>query len=49
MPIRRKPGEIMEVDWAGNALTTKDPSTGDNLTVYVIVTTLPYSQFFYAE
>lgn len=49
MPIRRKPGEIMEVDWAGNTLNIKDPSTGENLTVYVFVATLPYSQIFYAE
>jgi transposase len=28
MPIRRKLGEIMEVDWAGNTLNIKDPSTG---------------------
>jgi transposase len=49
MPIRRKPGEIMEVDWAGNTLFIQDRSTGERLTVYVFVATLPYSQLFYAE
>lgn len=49
MPIKRKPGEIMEVDWAGSTLSIKDSSTGENLTVYVFVSTLPYSQMFYAE
>ena len=49
MPIRRKPGEIMEVDWAGSTLTIKDPFTGEELTVYVFVSTLPYSQMLYAE
>lgn len=49
MPIRRKPGEIMEVDWAGNTLTINDPANGEALTVYVFVASLPYSQIFYAE
>jgi|LFRM01.1.fsa_nt_gb transposase len=49
MPIRRKPGEIMEVDWAGNTLSIKDRSTGEKPTIYVFVATLPYSQLFYAE
>ncbi len=49
MPIIRKPGEIMEVDWAGSTLSIKDSFTGEDLTVYVFVSTLPYSQMFYAE
>lgn len=49
MPIKRKPGEIMEVDWAGNTLSVKDSYNGEDLTVYVFVSTLPYSQIFYAE
>lgn len=49
MPIRRKPGEIMEVDWAGDTLSIQERSTGEQLPVYVFVATLPYSQLFYAE
>ena len=49
MPIRRKPGEIMEVDWVGDTLSIKDRSTGEKPTIYIFVATLPYSQLFYAE
>lgn len=49
MPIRRKPGEVLEVDWAGSTLSIKDRETGEDLTVYVFVATLPYSQFSYVE
>ena len=49
MPIRRKPGEIMEVDWAGGTLSIKNRSTGEQLIVYLFVATLPYSQLFYVE
>ena len=31
MPIRRKPGEIMEVDWAGSTLVITDRAAGENL------------------
>lgn len=49
MPIRRKPGEIMEVDWAGSTLEVIDRSTGEVLPAYVFVATLPYSQLSYVE
>ena len=49
MPIRRKPGEIMEVDWAGDTLSIKDAATGEDIKVYIFVTSLPYSQIFYVE
>ena len=49
MPIRRKPGEIMEVDWAGSTLKVTDRSTGEDLTAYVFIATLPYSQYSYVE
>src|SRR5699024_11149163 len=35
MPIRRKPGEIMEVDWAGSTLHINDRSTGEKIPAYV--------------
>ncbi|WP_028274848.1 IS21 family transposase [Atopococcus tabaci] len=49
MPIHRKPGEILEVDWAGSTLSLNDRATGEKLTVYVFVATLPYSQYSYVE
>ena len=49
MPIRRKPGEVMEVDWAGSKLQMMDRSTGEMIPVYVFIATLPYSQFSYVE
>lgn len=49
MPIRRKPGEIMEVDWAGSTLKVTDRFTGEDLKAYVFIATLPYSQYSYVE
>ncbi|PID07134.1 MULTISPECIES: IS21 family transposase [unclassified Sporosarcina] len=49
MPIRRKPGKIMEVDWAGTTLHVTDRFTGERIPAYVFIATLPYSQFSYAE
>lgn len=47
--IRRKPGEIMEVDWAGSTAFIIDRDTGERLKVYIFVATLPCSQLSYAE
>lgn len=49
MPIRRKPGEIMEVDWAGSTLHIINRSTGEPIPAYVFIATLPYSQLSYVE
>ncbi|WP_203249336.1 IS21 family transposase [Sporosarcina beigongshangi] len=49
MPIRRKPGEIMEVDWAGSTLGVIDRSTGELMPAYIFIAALPYSQFSYVE
>lgn len=49
MPIRRKPGEILEVDWAGTTLKIMDNSTGEVIPAYVFIATLPYSQLSYVE
>lgn len=49
MPIKRKPGESMEVDWAGSTLKLIDRTTGEDIKVYVFVATLPYSQLNYCE
>ncbi|QOY38264.2 IS21 family transposase [Anaerobacillus isosaccharinicus] len=47
--IRRKPGEIMEVDWAGSTSFIIDRDTGEKVKAYIFVATLPCSQFSYAE
>jgi transposase len=47
--IRRKPGEIIEVDWAGSTAFIIDRDTGERIKVYVFVATLPCSQLSYAE
>jgi len=49
MPIHRKPGEILEVDWAGSTLHLTDRSTGEPIPVYLFIATFPYSQFSYVE
>ncbi|WP_244532670.1 transposase [Mesobacillus persicus] len=47
--IRRKPGEILEVDWAGTKAFIIDRDTGEKVKAYIFVTTLPCSQLSYAK
>ena len=49
MSIARKPGELMEVDWAGTPGHLVDPDTGEVVDVPVFVAALPYSGYAYAE
>lgn len=49
MRIKRKPGELMEVDWAGQTATLKDNLTGERIPAYVFVAVLPCSQYAYVE
>ena len=49
MHIVRKPGEIMEVDWAGQTAHLRDADTGEDIEAYVFVAALPYSGYSYAE
>lgn len=49
MPIRRKPGEILEVDWAGSTLHIVDRDTGEKVKAYIFIAPLPYSQYSYVE
>ena len=49
MRIKRKPGEILEVDWAGSTGILIDRDTGEKVKVYVFVATLPSSQLSYVE
>lgn len=41
MQIRRKSGEILEVDWPGKTLSVIDPDMGEDQKVYVFISTLP--------
>jgi len=49
MHINRKPGEIMEVDWAGQTAMVINTDTGEAMDAYVFVAALPYSGYAYAE
>jgi transposase len=47
--IEHKPGERMEVDWAGDTASLQDTITGKSIPVYVFVAVLPCSGYAYAE
>lgn len=47
--LDHKPGEKAEVDWSGPTMHYVDTTTGEAITVYLFVGTLPYSQYSYVE
>ena len=49
MHIKRKPGEQVEVDWAGDPAIIIDPDTGEILKAYIFVGVMNYSQYAYVE
>ena len=49
MHIPRKPGEQVEVDWAGDPAYIVDPDTGEATKAYIFVGVLSYSQYPYVE
>ena len=49
MHIPRKPGERIEVDWAGDKMYTVDRDTGETIPEYLFVGVLPFSMYAYAE
>jgi len=49
MHIERKPGETMEVDWAGGTVPVVSTDTGEVLDAYVFVSALTYSGYAYVE
>ena len=49
MRIQHKPGDVMQVDWAGNTLEIHDPVTGDVDKGYLFVAVLPCSCYAYVE
>jgi transposase len=49
MHINRKPGEAMEVDWAGDTVNLKNADTGEMIPANVFVAALSYSGYAYVE
>ncbi|MBQ7050868.1 MAG: IS21 family transposase, partial [Firmicutes bacterium] len=49
MHINRKPGEQVEVDWAGTPALITDPDTGEIMKAYIFVGVMTYSQYTYVE
>jgi transposase len=49
MRITHKPGDAMQVDWAGDPLFITDSVTGELTPAYIFVAVLPCSWYTYAE
>ena len=49
MHISRKPGEQVEVDWAGDPARIIDPDTGEVTDAHIFVGVMTYSQYAYVE
>ena len=49
MRISHKPGDALQVDWAGDPLYITDPVTGDEQPLYLFVAVLPCSWYTYVE
>ena len=49
MRITHKPGDAMQVDWAGDPLYITDSVTGELTPAYIFVAVLPCSWYTYAE
>ena len=49
MRIQHKPGDAMQVDWAGTTIPYYDSVTGEGFKAYLFVAVLPCSCFAYAE
>ena len=49
MRIKHKPGEVMQVDWAGTTIRYQDPITGEPYDTYLFAAVLPCSCYAYVE
>ena len=49
MHLHHKPGEQMQVDWAGQTAAIVDTDTGEKIPAYIFVATLPCSGYSYVE
>jgi len=48
MRIQHKPGEKLEVDWAGQTASVRDNISGRPIKAYIFVAVLPYSGYTYS-
>ena len=49
MRVTHKPGDIMQVDWAGGTIPYFDSVTGEEYKAYLFVAALPCSSYLYVE
>ena len=49
MRVMHKPGDTMQVDWAGGTIPYYDPVTGEEYKAYLFVAALPCSSYLYVE
>ena len=49
MHIPRKPGQQIEVDWAGDPASIIDPHTGEVTNAWIFIGVMTYSQYTFAE
>ena len=49
MRIKHKPGEAMQVDWAGTTIQYQDPVTAETYDAYIFAAVLPCSCYAYVE
>lgn len=49
MHIARKPGEQIEVDWAGDPIYIADPDTGEATRINLFIGVMSYSQYAFVE
>ena len=49
MRVTHKPGEVMQVDWAGGTIPYYDSVTGEEYKAYLFVAALPCSSYIYVE
>lgn len=49
MRIQHKPGDAMQVDWAGDTLPIYDSVTGESTPAYLFIAVLPCSCYVYTE
>ena len=47
--LNHKPGEILQVDWAGDTAAVINTDTGEAIPAYIFVASLPYSGYSYVE
>lgn len=49
MRIQHKPGDAMQVDWAGSTIPIHNPETGEAMKTYLFIAVLPCSCLVYAQ